>query len=219
MIITANISRIVNSKDDKRKVEEIVVAFGGRAEIEDFSVGERYHYSFLININYNPVNTPLLIRRLNKATDEYRDELSFDLSFYFENEDYSEAPLFNIISMGNKASLYNNSANQKFASLCNHCKIKKMTEQETLKCDTGRLRNNPIILVDHKIVVSESLAIKMSDSDLSGYKLIEVQHAGEKSTGIRGFAIIPTSAMPPQCLPIKYQTDPTYLSNSVLNVI
>jgi hypothetical protein len=211
MIITADISRIVYSKDDKRKVNEIVEAFGARAEIEDLSVGERYHYSYIININYDPVNIPLLIKRLNEATNDHRDELSFDFSFYFENEDYSVAPLFNIISIGNKASLYIDSTNKTFKLFCDNCNRKKMTEHQTIKFDTNRLKNSPLLIVDNNIIVSERLALKISDSDLNGYKLDEVEHVGTKNAEIKGFKITPTDTMPPQCIPVKYQNDPNVL--------
>lgn len=215
MILNAVISIIVYTKSDKQRVDDITHKYEAITEFEDLSVGDREHFAYTIKLAYSPNVIQSCLRELNKIDHHIQDHPdNFGFEFNYEEEDYTSSPLFFIQSIGNKASLYIKSPNPKLDVFCRHCNRKLIEDDQKLVIDTNKLVKNPILYVDHSLVVSETLADKLRNSNLQGYDLLEVEHKGKKEAEIMGYQIRPTSVLPPQCIPDRYLDDPYINSQS-----
>lgn len=215
MILSANISLIVYSDRDRQKVEHIIQKYSAASDFEDLTGGTREHYAFMIHMPYSPGLLGQVLNELNTIDDYIQDRPDFfGFRFDYTEEDYLNAPLFQIRSIGNKASLYVNIAAPQFENFCSICRRPKFIEQQKLAINLHALKKNPILSVDHFLVVSEKLAEIMDQAGLDGYALAEVEHTGKQKPETRGYQIVPTHILPPQRVPLRYKTDPYILSQT-----
>lgn len=214
LILNAVISIIVYSKREKQQVEDIIHKYEATAEFEDLSVGSREHFAYTIKVAYSPRIVQSCLRDLNKLDNGIQDTADyFGFSFDYEEKDYTSSPLFFIQTIGNKAGLYIKSQKLKLEVFCHHCNRKKIEDGgQKPVIDANKLIKNPILYVDHSLVISGILAEKLHNSGLSGYDLVEVEYNGKKEAAVKGYQIRPTNTLAPQCIPYKYLDDP-YINN------
>ncbi|CAJ1002229.1 hypothetical protein [Brevibacillus aydinogluensis] len=132
----------------------------------------------------------------------------FRYIYKYTDDEIKNAKLFNITSIGNKPQLYlSNKSKDEVASFCTRCLRNKKVNNNELAFNTSVMKKYPIVFVDEHLVISQELADKFSEWNLSGYELREVIHKG-KTTGEKAFQIIPTNILPPQTVIEQLRNDP-----------
>lgn len=121
-------------------------------------------------------------------------------SFSFEESDYEQSPLFNLLGTGNSpdAFLEDHGAEFELEIVCDHCKLHKKRLNSPLVIDTSGLAYRYMVIVDRQfLVISEKMAVMLEEWKMTGYDLKPVTHYGDQADRQSAYQLIPTNVLPP----------------------
>ncbi|MDA5111104.1 hypothetical protein [Brevibacillus thermoruber] len=132
----------------------------------------------------------------------------FRYIYKYTDDEIKNAKLFSITSIGNRPELYLSSKSKaEFVAFCARCSRNEKVTKNELIFNTSVMKKFPIAFVDEHLVISQELADKFNEWNLSGYQLREVIHKG-KTTVEKAFQVIPTNILPPQTVIDQLRNDP-----------
>ncbi|ARU60486.1 hypothetical protein CBW65_04910 [Tumebacillus avium] len=120
-------------------------------------------------------------------------------SFSFEESDYEQSPLFNLLGTGNSpdAFLEDHGAEFELEIVCDHCKLHKKHLNSPLVIDTSGLAYRHMVFVDRQfLVISEQMAELLEEWKITGYDLKPVTHYGDQEERQPAYQLIPTRVLP-----------------------
>ncbi|WP_342405491.1 hypothetical protein [Brevibacillus sp. FSL K6-2834] len=200
----------------KYKIDQILNTL-----IQDFVIPESdiknddVYVRYKFEVAYDIKLFTTILENLNSIYEESLGSKSMSSTFrYFRyiyeytDDERRNAELYRITSIGNKSELYLSSKSKdELITFCPSCLRNKKVTKNELMFNTSVIKKNPLIFVDEHMVISQDLADKFSEWNLSGYILREVRHKGS-TTGQNAFQVIPTNILPPQNLIGQLSSDP-----------
>ncbi|CAJ1002235.1 hypothetical protein [Brevibacillus aydinogluensis] len=198
----------------KYKVDQILHSL-----IQDFVIPEAdiirddvfVQYNFEIAYDTKLITT--IVKNLNAIYEKANGNMTptfreFRYEYTYTDDEMKNAELFRITSIGNRPELYHSSKSiVEFVPFCARCSRNEKVTKNNLIINTSVMKKFPIIFVDKYLVISQELANKFNEWNLSGYQLREVIHKG-KTTGEKAFQVIPTNILPPQTVIDQLRNDP-----------
>lgn len=140
-----------------------------------------------------------------KMSSTFRD---FRYIYEYTDDEMENAELYRITSIGNRPELYvSNKTKYELKPFCPKCSRYERIIKDELMFNTFVLKKSPLVFVNDYMVISQDLAEKFREWNLSGYELREVRHKGSK-LGQNAFQVIPTNILPPQTSTAPLSDDP-----------
>lgn len=146
-----------------------------------------------------PNNTELFNELHNKLDSLGAKNITRTFSFAFEESDYDQSPLFNLLGTGNSpdAFLEDHGAEFELEIVCGHCKLHKKHLNSPIVIDTSGLAYRHMVFVDRQfLVISEKMAELLEEWKMTGYDLKPVTHYGDQEDHQPAYQLIPTNVLP-----------------------
>jgi len=215
MNVQARLSFVVTDVRRKERIDQELK----RLHLEQFipPLPADHHSKFFmqyeIRVDYNPESMNEILDRLDAVREEYHGENpEFSFEFVFSDSEYNDSPLYHVHSIGNNPALYKyNILKYRSEVLCDTCGISKKIQREPIVMNTAIFKKHPLIIADRFWVISEPLAKRFQENDLTGFELNEVQHKGKEWTAQRAYQVIPLHILPKQTIPLHFSHDPYVL--------